>query len=160
MAPILALGSVMAGSMQWAFNPVLGFIGVFFLSITGAVPIAAIAALVRWGLHAKVEPSARQRLVDASITMLAVSAVLGWGIVAFVVSGIGARLGIGLRYDSPFIGLAFAPPVLALSSVIAALVGRGAGRAIVLSGFVLTLLGIVVVVILLIQGHNAPSPSF
>jgi len=98
--------------------------------------------------------------VDASITMLAVSAVLGWGIVAFVVSGMGAKLGIGLRSDNAFIGLAFAPPVLALSAGIAALVGRGAGRAIVLSGFVLTLLGIVVVVFLLIQSHNAPSPSF
>jgi hypothetical protein len=123
MAPI-----AMAWSMQWPLNPVIVFICVFLVSIGIAVPVAGIAALVRWGMRAEVEFSARQRLVDAAIAMVATSGVLGWAIFAFVVSGAGSNLR-GLKYDSFFIVLVFVPPVLALASGVMALVqGQRASR--------------------------------
>jgi hypothetical protein len=154
-APVIAL------SKQWPFNPVLTLIALYLLSITIALPTAAIAALLRWGSAAKIELPVRQRWVDASIGLVASSAVLGWGFLAIEISGIGAKLGIGLRHDDfVFPALALVPPSLALASGAVALFGRGRGRAVVLSGFVLTLLGLLAGIGLSMQRYHGPAPSF
>jgi hypothetical protein len=149
-----------SGATQWPFNPVLAFICLYFLSITIAVPVTLIAWAKRRRRDVIALPSIRQRFVDVSIFMLAASAVLGWGMFAFTASGAAAKFGIDIEYNSFVIGVAFVPPVLALLSGILAVIGRGAGRAAVLIGFVLILLGMAVMIPFLIDSHNAPPLSF
>jgi len=155
-APLYAV----AAAAGWHLNPVLSFLGVYFAAIAVAVPTAALAAFTRWRGRRGAGSPPRQRLVDASIWMVAAGAALGWVMLAMVVFGVGDRLRIGLKNDSFLIGLAFVPPVLALASGPMALAGRGRGRGIVLGGFGLMVLAIVALVVAANQQYTGPPPSF